>query len=108
MKKGSGEGASWLWGGGGRPEISPPRSFLKVGAYALTERLPSSLLTPFSLRLSRVMLLVQLRGFGGFLCIGTFSVFLAITIDQPRPKFHYVKQLYTPNLAYCSQSTPLP
>jgi len=40
------------------------------------------------------------------------SFFLAITIDQPKPKFHCVKQLYTctvhPNLAYCSQSTPLP
>jgi len=31
-----GEGAPWLFFGGGRcgrPEISPPRSFLKVGAY---------------------------------------------------------------------------
>ena len=39
------------------------------------------------------------KRFGGFLCIGTFSVFLAITTDQPRPKFHCVKQLYTPQLS---------
>jgi len=25
--------------------------------------------------------------------------FLAITVDQPRPKFHCVKQLYTPQLS---------
>jgi len=28
-----------------------------------------------------------------------FLRFLAITIDQPRPKFHCVKQLYTPQLS---------
>jgi len=39
------------------------------------------------------------KRFGGFVCIGTFSVFLAITIDQLRPNFHCVKQLYTPQLS---------
>ena len=28
-----------------------------------------------------------------------FLSFLAVTIDQPRPKFHCVKQLYTPQLS---------
>jgi len=28
-----------------------------------------------------------------------FLSFLAITIDQPKPKFHCVKQLYTPQLS---------
>ena len=37
-KKGSGEGGVRVLGG--RPEISPPRSFLKVGAYALSAFLP--------------------------------------------------------------------
>ena len=67
---------------------------------ALTERLPPSLPTPFSLRLSGVMLLVQLRGLGAsYVQYRHFLSFLAITIDQPRPKFHCVKQLYTPQLS---------
>ena len=40
-----------------------------------------------------------------------FLSFLAITIDQPRPKFHCVKQLYTPQLSVLftvHSSTPLP
>jgi len=44
------------------------------------------------------MLLVQLRGLG-LLMYRHFLSFLAITIDQPRPKFHCVKQLYTPELS---------
>ena len=31
--------------------------------------------------------------------ICTISVFLAVTIDQSRPKFHCIKQLYTPQLS---------
>ena len=65
---------------------------------ALTEFLPSSLPTPFSLRLSGGMLFVQLRGLGAFV-YRHFLSFLAVTIDQPRPKFHCVKQLYTPQLS---------
>ena len=54
--------------------ISPPRSFLQVVAYALSAFL--SLPTLFSLRLSGVMLLVQLRGLrASYVYIGTFSVF---------------------------------
>jgi len=33
QRKGRGEFASFFFRGDGRPEISPPRSFLKVGAY---------------------------------------------------------------------------
>jgi len=38
---------------------------------------------------------------------GHFLSFLAITIDQLRPKFHCVSNYIHPSLAYCSQSTPL-
>jgi len=34
------------------------------------------------------------------------SFFLAITIDQPRPKFHCVKQLYTPQLSVTTVHSP--
>ena len=58
---------------------------------AFSERLPSSLPIPFSLRLSGGTRFVQLRGLGLFM----YRHFL-------RPKFHCVKQLYTPH------PTPLP
>ena len=55
------------------------------------------------------MLLVQLRGLGASYVWALSQFFLAITIDQPRPKFHCVKlySLHLNFLAYCSQSTPL-
>jgi len=89
-----GGGPAWLWGGewtlwslahGHFQKLAPMHwapSFLP---------LHSILSSPF-----RGHFCSPATRFGGFLCTGTFSVILVISIDQRGPKFHCVKQLYTP------------
>jgi len=62
-RKAAGRGTGMALGGGnGRSEVSPTVIFKSWRL--CTERLPSSLYTPFSLRLSGVIFVVQLRGLG--------------------------------------------
>ena len=74
---------------------------------ALSERLPSSLPTPFSLRLSGVMLLVQIRGLGASYVKALSQFFWQLQLINLGLSSIALSNYIHPNLAYCLQSTPL-